>query len=429
MPDPAFRQYVLKVHSRCNLACDYCYVYEAADQTWRTRPHSIARETVRAAARRIAEHAVRHGLDGVRVTLHGGEPLLVGPDGLREIVAELRAGIRGSTALDLNLQTNGVLLDEGFARYLLAEQIRVGISLDGDRAANDRHRRFVHGGGSYERVVAAVRLMATPPLRSVFAGLLCTVDVANDPVEVFDALAALEPPKIDFLLPHATWEVPPPGAGSGRTVHGDWLVRCFDAWYDAPPRVGVRLFEEVMHAVLGGASLSEAVGLSAPESIVIETDGAIELTDALKIAYHGAPATGRDVFTHTMDEVLGSPGVSGGLAGMTGLSAQCRACPIVTACGGGLYPHRYRAANGFDNPSVYCRDLARLIQHVQSRIQRDLAAAGAVEGRPGTTGTSCLMDAGAPDGSPALARQRAGVLGSVVRDGREQGSAGSGCAP
>lgn len=33
-----FQQFVLKLHSRCNLACDYCYVYQMADQTWRSRP-------------------------------------------------------------------------------------------------------------------------------------------------------------------------------------------------------------------------------------------------------------------------------------------------------------------------------------------------------------------------------------------------------
>ena len=31
-------QFVLKVHSRCDLACDYCYVYESLDHSWRDRP-------------------------------------------------------------------------------------------------------------------------------------------------------------------------------------------------------------------------------------------------------------------------------------------------------------------------------------------------------------------------------------------------------
>jgi len=41
-----FRQFILKVHSRCDLACDHCYVYEHADQTWRHKPKVIADETV-----------------------------------------------------------------------------------------------------------------------------------------------------------------------------------------------------------------------------------------------------------------------------------------------------------------------------------------------------------------------------------------------
>src|SRR5262249_15228527 len=75
---PPIRQFVLKVHSRCNLACDYCYVYRMADQTWRDQPLAMSRETLRLAADRIAEHAARHRLSRVGVVLHGGEPLLAG---------------------------------------------------------------------------------------------------------------------------------------------------------------------------------------------------------------------------------------------------------------------------------------------------------------------------------------------------------------
>jgi uncharacterized protein len=390
--EPAIRQFVLKVHSRCNLACDYCYVYEAVDQSWRNQPRSIAPETVLATGRRIAEHAERHHLARVWITLHGGEPLMIGRLGLRAVVEGLRETVGGSTDLEIGLQTNGVLLDERFARYLLDERIRVGISLDGGRAANDRHRRYAHGGSSYDHVVDAVRLMTSPTFRPAFAGLLATVDVANDPVPLFQDLAALDPGRIDLLLPHATWETPPPAAVPGRTVYGDWLVAFFDAWYDAPPTMGVRLFQEIMHALLGGASTSEAVGLSTPESIVVETDGSFERSDILKVTYPGAPATGYNVFAHSLEDVLHHPAIRAAAQGRPSLSETCRSCPIVVACGGGLYPHRYRAANGFDNPSVYCHDLGRLIGRISERIAADLARRGI-----------CLEAAGpasAPAGSP-----------------------------
>lgn len=36
-PVPLY-QFVPKVHSRCGLACDHCYVFESADQSWRGHP-------------------------------------------------------------------------------------------------------------------------------------------------------------------------------------------------------------------------------------------------------------------------------------------------------------------------------------------------------------------------------------------------------
>jgi uncharacterized protein len=45
----------------------------------------------------------------------------------------------------------------------------------------------------------------------------------------------------------------------------------------------------------------------------------------------------------------------------------------MNVCGGGLYPHRYRPGEGFRNPSVYCPDLLRLIEHVSARVTADVA--------------------------------------------------------
>src|ERR1700751_1351098 len=52
-----FRQFVLKVHSRCDLACDHCYVYEHVDQSWQGKPKVISAQVVAQAGVRVAEHA------------------------------------------------------------------------------------------------------------------------------------------------------------------------------------------------------------------------------------------------------------------------------------------------------------------------------------------------------------------------------------
>jgi uncharacterized protein len=377
-----FRQYVLKVHSRCNLACDHCYVYEAVDQSWREQPKAMSLATLRATAEAIARYAQQHELAAVKIVLHGGEPLLLGHDRLRELIAELRSVIEPVAALDLSMQTNGIRVTEKYAELFLSERVRVGVSLDGGPVANDRHRRFRNGASSYAGVKRAVELLGADPYRPIFAGLLCTIDPENDPVQVFQDLAALRPPAIDLLLPHATWEHPPPAARPGKTVYGDWLCAVFDHWFDSPPLVGIRLFQELLNLLLGGASRSEALGLSAPESLVIETDGSLEQTDALKVAFPGAAATGFNIFDHTLDDVLAEPAAVGSMTGLEALSDTCRRCPVVDVCGGGLYPHRYRPGTGFANPSVYCADLKRLIDHVTDRLLAIPEAASRMATRP-----------------------------------------------
>ncbi|MET8232390.1 FxsB family cyclophane-forming radical SAM/SPASM peptide maturase [Micromonospora sp. NPDC005298] len=351
---------MLKVHSRCDLSCDHCYVYEHADQTWRGRPVRMAQATVRAAARRIAAHAREHDLPVVHVVLHGGEPLLLGAAGLREALTELRAAITPWTMLDLRMQTNGVSLDEELCRLLVEYDVRVGVSFDGDRAANDRHRVFAHGGSSHDHVRSALSLLRRPEHLTSYAGILCTIDVRNDPDQVYEALLAERPPRVDLLLPHATWDRPP--YRPGPTPYADWLGRIHQRWVDEGRPLPIRLFE----ALTPGGGGTEAFGLAPADVLVVETDGSWEQVDSLKTAYHGAAGTGFDVFGHSVDEASRHPGVAVRQAGVDGLCATCRSCPVVERCGGGLYAHRWRTGSGFDNPSVYCADLLRLIDTIDT---------------------------------------------------------------
>jgi uncharacterized protein len=372
-----FEQFIVKIHSRCNLACDYCYVYTMADQRWRSRPKVMSREIIDHTADRIAEHARAHALPSVQAILHGGEPLLAGPDTISYLVSRFRSAVRDSTELRFGMQTNGMLLDRDMLTLLRKWGIRVSVSIDGDARGHDRHRRTHGGAGTYGAVSAALRELATGQFRSLFGGLLCTIDLRNDPLDTYRALLEFGPPAVDFLLPHGNWTTPPPGrvAGSARTPYADWLIAVFDSWYAAAGNeTSVRLFEEIINAVLGGASRVEGVGLSPALMVVVETDGTIEQADVLASTYEGAAATGLHVRRDSFDAVLDLPRVRARQLGATGLPLACRECPVRAVCGGGLEAHRYRAGHGFDNPSVYCPDLFRLIGHVRDRLAVDVAA-------------------------------------------------------
>jgi uncharacterized protein len=370
-----FREFIVKIHSRCELACDYCYMYEMADQSWRDRPRRMSPEIAEITGMRIGEHARAHGLTDVALILHGGEPLLAGRDLISHLVTTVRKAAGSSVAVDASVQTNAVGLDDSYLRLFEELGIRVGVSLDGSAEDHDRHRRFASGRGSHATVKAGLLRLTEGPYRHMFSGLLCTIDPRNDAILTYEALAAFGPPKIDFLLPHGTWESPPPGRvpGAPETPYADWLIRVFDRWYRAP-RTRIRLFEEIMHLILGGESGAEMVGLSPSRLVVIETDGAIEQADTLKAAYQGAPQTGLHVTRDPLDAALLLPGVVARQLGEKALCADCGGCRIRRVCGGGLYTHRFRSGTGFANPSVYCPDLMRLIDHIRQTISADISA-------------------------------------------------------
>jgi uncharacterized protein len=363
-------EYVLKVASRCNLSCDYCYVYTMADQSWRNRPKFPSRETVAATARRIGEHAKTHDLDSVSIALHGGEPLLAGRERIAEVVTAVRRACPPGTAVQARVQTNGVLLDGPMLESLRAHDVRVGVSLDGDRVQHDRHRRDHGGQGSWDATARALQLLRDNP--DLYSGLLCVIELANDPVEVYESLLEFAPPMVDFLLPQANWLVPPPRNGA-ETPFADWLIAVFDRWYGGPQETGVRLFQEIMHLLLGGRSTSDQVGLSPVAYLVVDTDGSFQQADMLKSAAPGQPETGFNVFDHTVDAVLTHPEVRARQAGIDSLADACHQCALVRVCGGGNYTHRFGVDHGFRHPSVYCPDLTRLIHHIAGRVRSDLA--------------------------------------------------------
>src|SRR5438270_8792933 len=150
-----FREFIVKIHSRCDLSCDYCYMYEMADQSWRDRPRRMSAEIAEFTARRIAEHARAHRMTDLALILHGGEPLLAGPQLISYLVNVTRESAGPDVRVDARIQTNGVGLNDSYLQLFRELKVRVGVSLDGAAEAHNRHRRFASGRGSYAAVSVA----------------------------------------------------------------------------------------------------------------------------------------------------------------------------------------------------------------------------------------------------------------------------------
>lgn len=377
-PSLPFHTYLWKTASRCNLNCTYCYVYNSSDNRWRDQPNFMSLETARQTALRMREHLEQNDKKDASIVFHGGEPLLGGPSHLRQLVYTIADVFKGTDIkISLGVQTNLLLFSPEIGDFLSDVGMSVGVSLDGPPEINDIYRVDHKGRPSSAKLEEKLALLTSPRYRGIFSGFLCVINIDVDPAVVTEYLLSFEPPGIDFLFPLDNHDRRPPGKEGSRffdTPYGDWLIKSFDHWQEHPNQTAVRIFNSIGQMICGGDTLVESLGLLPVDLVVIETNGEIEAVDSLKSTYSGATRLGYSVFHDSFDTVAGDIAVRNRQMGAQSLCQTCQQCPVLDVCGGGYIPHRYSAERGFDNTSVYCTDLEKLIRHIHTSIITEVPA-------------------------------------------------------
>lgn len=365
--------FLVKIASRCNLDCDYCYVYHHADQSWRSMPRILSDEHQIAFAHRLREYSLAQGLKRVAVIYHGGEPLLAGATQIIEFTRRLRSVVGDDVELDVGMQTNGLLLTDVVLDALETERISVSLSMDGPREAHELHRNTRKGRSSFDQVEAALNRLKKRP--SVFAGVIAVIDASIPPDTLLGYFAAQDVSKVDFLLPDSHHGRLPPGREADPQLYERWLTQAFDTWLDHYPELAVRTFEALLDVAAGLPSGTDAFGFGDVSLITLETDGTWHDLDVLKVAGDGATRLVGTVTDTPIAQVAASTALAAHRRMLTkqGLCKTCQNCDVVDVCGGGSLPHRF-GHGSFDNPTVYCGEMKVLVHHVRTRLEGMLAA-------------------------------------------------------
>lgn len=149
---------VMNLTNQCNLSCQYCYEFgEDKVATPEGKPKFMDFGTARASVDYL--FAQSPGRRAVHITFFGGETLMNFPL-LKQVVdyARKKAAETGR-AIDFSLTTNATLLTPAIIDYLSGNEIGVTVSMDGDKASQDRFRVFSNGRGSYDIVEPRVRAL------------------------------------------------------------------------------------------------------------------------------------------------------------------------------------------------------------------------------------------------------------------------------
>lgn len=366
---------LIKVASRCNINCSYCYVYNLGDKGWVDMPNQISRETVVATAKALGELSLAQQRP-FAVVLHGGEPLLIGPTKLNWLISTLRRAVPYDCSF--SLQTNGILITEDILNVCLENQTTISVSIDGPRHIHDRNRIGHTGQGTYDKVLEGIkRLHEHRNADFLFSGLLAVIDPTSEPREIYDFFKSLDPPGVDFLYRDGNHSRLPEGKESLRsTEYGQWLAKLVDIYLFDPNPLQIRFIDDIVKLLLGGTGTKDGVGLTDFGILVIDTDGSITKNDTLKSSFNGADRFAQkwSIHSHKIAEILNSDEFAYAHALQRPTSKICLKCSELKVCGGGMTLHRWRDENEYDNTSVYCADQLLLIGHIRKQLTTILAS-------------------------------------------------------
>lgn len=356
---------VVKVASRCNMDCSYCYIYHGQDDSWKKMPRLMPSAVLDSLVNEVADLYLTQQFKP-QLVFHGGEPLLFGIRRLHELVSML---VQRVPEISLSIQTNGTIYNNSLEELLLEfrSNLTFSVSVDGFQPENDLQRRGLRDESVYDRIGDTLK-------RSLQAGvldnILMVVDIRNDPHRIYQFMVASGAKSYNILLQDGDHDHLPPGKSfPEETTVGSWLWDLFKIYSAGPQKFRIKFFDDLSLSLL-----KKARGIQTPRStfslctVTIDTNGEIKQADTFRINSNGADTlTGQNILTSTIRENLESPSNKASVDAMEDLCEKCQSCTYLNVCGGGFPSHR---SKGYDlkNPSIYCADYLYLFERVEKLI-------------------------------------------------------------
>ncbi|UCF17475.1 MAG: radical SAM protein, partial [Phycisphaerales bacterium] len=355
---------IVKVTRQCTLRCAYC-------NDWR----SNLREAMSFA---VMAHMIARALadrDRVRFIWHGGEPTLL-PISFYEKALLVQARLRRPKQnIGNSFQTNATKLTPAWARFFRANDIQVGISIDGPAHLHDSYRRYRSGKGSYDHVIRGLNLLKEHEVQ--FSGLV----VVDERTLKYGARRLL-----DFLvgqgirsfalLPAKPRNEP---AAKRRTTTSHYieparvnafLMDLYDAWLSRGDQdVKIRELEALKAQIKGVSGRSCTLsGKCWGHYYTIEPDGTVGGCDV----FSGDP---RYTLGNVMNASFAKLARSEGLLQLKKEHRQAteamKGCPEFPVCKGWCPHERYVSIRHNKSHRDGCCGLRDLIAHLRNRMAEE----------------------------------------------------------
>ncbi|HIF6626793.1 MULTISPECIES: cyclophane-forming radical SAM/SPASM peptide maturase XyeB [Serratia] len=362
---------ILKVSERCNINCTYCYVFNLGnDLAINSKPiisHGVIKNL-----REFFERACReYEIETVQVDFHGGEPLMMGKDRFDNACKELVSGDYNGTRLNLACQTNAILIDNEWIDIFSKYNMSVGISIDGPKHINDRHRLDRKGRSTYEGTVKGLEMLQVAWRAGRLIdepGILCVANPSVKGAEIYRHFVdVLKCKKFDFLIPDESHDTCTDPEGLS-----DFYCSALDEFFlDADKEVYVRYFHTHIQSMLS-SEFSPVMGVSKAGSdtlaFTVSSDGELYVDDTLRSTNDSIFTPIGNLHSLTLSEALMSWQMQKYLSVDNQLPKVCIDCVWKKLCGGGRHIQRYSSNDDFNRETVFCPSIRKIMSRAASHL-------------------------------------------------------------
>jgi len=257
----------------CNLSCSYCFYKSKNLLSFSPCPHRMTDDILVESLRQARVAST----DALTICWQGGEPTLMGLDFFKralELEERFCPGEKTANAL----QTNGLLIDKEWARFLKKNDFLVGLSIDGPKHIHDKYRCNAAGHGSWASVIDSAKLLLDEGV-SVNALSVITDYSVKFPLEIYEFNMSIGLDHMQFIPCVDNYF---DGHKLNSTFYpqpedlGKFLTNIFDIWYSAlgtSKQTFVRFFEDVFFKYMGLSSPDCSLLEECGNYVVIEHNG------------------------------------------------------------------------------------------------------------------------------------------------------------
>jgi uncharacterized protein len=354
--------------SDCNIDCRYCFYKDRAPEFGQGRQR-MSEEVLE----KLVKDYMQLGFPVCGFAWQGGEPTLMGVDFFeRAVELQKRYGQAGQQVSN-TMQTNGVLLDDKWCRFLGDNKFLLGVSVDGPKEFHDCYRVDRSGAGTFERVMRGIECCKEHEVEFNALVLLNNKNVAY-PDRLFDFLLENDMTYVQFIpcveVDSATGEMA--AFSISAQQYGEFLCRLFDLWYDyGPEKMNIREFDSLTSYYVLGKHTICTYSKQCGGFVVVEHSG-----DAFCCEFFVEPKWRLGNVLETPLEKLAVSSKKRAFGrSKEKLCSKCLVCRYVDVCRGGCMKDRVRQSQREgDSESYLCEGYKQFFDHTTPRFMQIAAA-------------------------------------------------------